>query len=453
MGIGLHGGSKNMIKWLLQQGAEVIATDIKNSDSLKITLDELKGFKNLTVIAGQHRPEDFEKADLVIKNPTVPWNNKYIQLALENKIPIEMDSSIFLKNCPSSKIIGITGTKGKTTTSSLIAQIIADAGKKVVKVGIGQESVIDKLEEIDSETFVVFEMSSWRLSILKQTQISPKYSVITNIYPDHLNHYGSMEEYIEDKKQIYLYQKPEDFAVINYDNEITKEMGAEVPGKVVYYSNQEISGERVVFVRNGKIFVSFEGVEKEVCEIKSFKLRGAHNLHNILGAIALTAILGIDLETIKKTLINFQGIPHRLELVRNLKGIDFYNDTTATTPESAIAGVSSFARPINLIMGGSNKELDPTDFLKKISKSQYVENIFILDTPIAQKIREQIIELGGGEKIKGVYSEFSEAIKMAYLSAKKDGIVLLSPGFASFGMFENEFDRGEQFRSVVNKLK
>ena len=315
---------------------------IKKESALKATLDELKGFKNLVVITGHHRPEDFQKVDLVIKNPTVPWSNKYIQIALKNKIPIEMDSSLFFEHCPSSKIIGVTGTKGKTTTASLIAKILADAGEKISKVGIGQEAVMDKLKKITPSTFVVFEMSSWRLAGLKKNKKSPKYALVTNIYPDHLNHYSSMEEYIEDKKQVYINQSSEDFAIFNYDNKITREMGEEALAQVVYYSNKEIEGDRVVFVRSGKIFVCFKGEEREVCNIKSFNLKGAHNLDNILAAVALTAVIGIDLKKIKKTLINFKGVVHRLELVRTLKGIDFYNDTTATTPESAIAGVNSF---------------------------------------------------------------------------------------------------------------
>jgi len=452
MGIGLHGGSKNMIKWLLEQGAKVIATDIKKESALKTTLDELKSFKNLVVVTGHHRPEDFQKVDLVIKNPTVSWGNKYIQIALKNKVPIEMDSSLFFEHCESSKIIGVTGTKGKTTTASLIAQVLADAGKKISKVGIGQEAVMDKLKKITPSTFVVFEMSSWRLAGLKKNKKSPKYALVTNIYPDHLNHYASMEEYIEDKKQVYINQSSEDFAIFNYDNKITREMGEEASAQVVYYSNKEIEGDRVVFVRSGKIFVCFEGDEREVCDIKSFNLKGAHNLDNILATVALATVIGIDLKKIKKTLINFKGVVHRLELVRTLKSIDFYNDTTATTPESAIAGVNSFMRPINLIMGGASKKLDPTIFLKKISQSKYVKNIFILDSKIAKKIEKQIIELGGEDKINGIYSEFDKAIKEAYIEAEQGGLVLLSPGFASFGMFENEFDRGRQFRNIVNKL-
>jgi len=452
MGIGLHGGSKNMIKWLLEEGAQVVATDIKKEVDLKKTLDELRVFKNLEVVTGHHRPEDFKKADLVIKNPTVPWSNKYIQIAVKNNTPIEMDSSIFMEYCKSKKIIGITGTKGKTTTASLINQILIDAGEKTAKVGIGQEAVMDKLKKINPKTFVVFEMSSWRLSGLQKNKISPRYSLVTNIYPDHLNHYDSMEAYIKDKKQVYIDQSPDDFIVLNYDNKITREMAMDAPGQVVFFSDKEIDGDNVVFVRDGKIISRFDDWEKEVCELKSFALKGAHNLHNILGAIAMVLALGVDLKRIKKTLSNFKGVVHRLELVRSLKGVDFYNDTTATTPEAAIAGVNSFMKPVNLIMGGSSKKLNPDKFLEKISKASQVKNIFILESKISEEIKEKIIQFGGEDKIQGVYSEFDKAIESAYSGSSKGDVVLLSPGFASFGMFQNEFDRGRQFRTIVNGL-
>jgi UDP-N-acetylmuramoylalanine--D-glutamate ligase len=452
MGIGLHGGSKNMIKWLLEEGAQVLATDIKKEIELKATLKELEKFKNLKIVAGHHRPEDFKNADLIIKNPTVPWDNKYIQIAIKNKIPIEMDSSIFMKEVKTDKIIGVTGTKGKTTTATLIAKILEDAGKKVFKVGIGQEAVMDKLKKITAKDFVVFELSSWRLSGFKKAKISPKYSLMTNIHPDHLNHYNSMEDYLEDKKQIYIHQTENDFAIFNYDNSITREMSQEVPGKKIYFSDKEISSEKAIFVKEGKIIARIKEKEQEICEIKKFGLKGAHNLHNILGAVSMAVILGVDPAKIKKSLVEFKGVAHRLEFVKSVKGVDFYNDTTATTPDSAIAGVNSFLKPINIIIGGSSKKLDPTIFLKKLANSRYVKNIFILKSPMAEKIEQQISEMGGKEKLNGVYDNFEKAIISAYREAEKGEVVLLSPGFASFGMFENEFDRGRRFKEIVKKL-
>jgi UDP-N-acetylmuramoylalanine--D-glutamate ligase len=175
-------------------------------------------------------------------------------------------------------------------------------------------------------------------------------------------------------------------------------------------------------------------------------------LHNILAAVSVAVILGVDPVKIKKSLIEFKGVAHRLEFVKSIKGVDFYNDTTATTPDSAIAGINAFLKPLNVIIGGSSKKLDPTNFLKKLATSRYVKNIFILDSPIAEKIEKQLIELGGEDKIKGIYNNFEEAIKSAYKEAQKGEVVLLSPGFASFGMFENEFDRGRKFKKIVGKL-
>jgi UDP-N-acetylmuramoylalanine--D-glutamate ligase len=275
---------------------------------------------------------------------------------------------------------------------------------------------------------------------------------MTNIHPDHLNHYNSMEDYLEDKKQIYIHQTENDFAIFNYDNSITREMSQEVPGKKIYFSDKEISSEKAIFVKEGKIIARIKEKEQEICEIKKFGLKGAHNLHNILGAVSMAVILGVDPAKIKKSLVEFKGVAHRLEFVKSVKGVDFYNDTTATTPDSAIAGVNSFLKPINIIIGGSSKKLDPTIFLKKLANSRYVKNIFILKSPMAEKIEQQISEMGGKEKLNGVYDNFEKAIISAYREAEKGEVVLLSPGFASFGMFENEFDRGRRFKEIVKKL-
>jgi UDP-N-acetylmuramoylalanine--D-glutamate ligase len=261
-----------------------------------------------------------------------------------------------------------------------------------------------------------------------------------------------MEDYLEDKKQIYLHQSSEDFVVFNYDNPITKEMSEEALAKRVYFSDNKIPGDRVVFFKEGKIIAKFGEKEEEICEIKKFGLKGAHNLHNILGAVSMAIVLGIEANKIKKSLISFKGVAHRLEFVRSLKGIDFYNDTTATTPDSAIAGVNSFLKPINIILGCSSKKLDPTDFLKKLAKSRYVKNIFIMDSPVAEKIKNDLIKMGGESKIKGIFDNFEKTIQSAYQEAESGEVVLLSPGFASFGMFENEFDRGRQFRQIVRGL-
>ncbi|MFZ5982289.1 MAG: Mur ligase family protein, partial [Patescibacteria group bacterium] len=192
MGLGLHGGGIGTIKFLSGVGAKVTVTDIKAKEELAQSLEKIKGLKNVETVFGQHRREDFIKADMVIKNPGVPWNNQHIKLALENDVPVEIDASLFFKLCQ-NPIIGITGTKGKTTTASLIFEILKTAGKNPLQVGVGQVSVLDKLELLKKDTWVVFELSSWRLSGLGRAKLSPQIAVWTNFYPDHLNYYKDLE--------------------------------------------------------------------------------------------------------------------------------------------------------------------------------------------------------------------------------------------------------------------
>ncbi|MFW5885078.1 MAG: UDP-N-acetylmuramoyl-L-alanine--D-glutamate ligase [Patescibacteria group bacterium] len=452
MGVGMHGGSLEMIRWLARQGARVVATDIKKSEDLKLTIEKLADLKNVEIITGQHRPEDFTQTDLVIKNPAVPWNNKYIRMAISHNIRVEMDSSLFMQFCKSKKIIGVTGTKGKTTTASLIAEILQKAGFKVSKVGIGQEPVMNKLKEIDQDTYTVFELSSWRLAGLSKIKKSPKTAVVTNIFPDHLNHYSSMEDYIKDKKQIYLHQKENDIAIFNRDNDYCREFAQEAKSKVFTYSLNSVEGERTVSVREGKIFYHFEEKEGSVMDLKEVGLRGAHNLGNVLAAVEVALVLGVDANIIRKAVRDFKGVPHRLEFVGKFGGAAYYNDTTATTPESAIAGINSFLRPINLILGGSSKELDSRKLAKKVASSKYVKRVFLLEGAATEEIQEQIIELGGQNKIEGLYSGLEDLLKDVSKRAAKGEVVLFSPGFASFGMFKNEFDRGRQYKEIVKKI-
>lgn len=454
MGIGLHGGSIQLIKWLLEQGAIVTATDIKNKEKLKSSIDEIGAHKNLKIVVGQHRPEDFEKAELVIKNPTVPWKNKYIQIAVKRNIPIEMDSSLFFQFCQSDKIIGVTGTKGKTTTSSLIAEILKKAGKKVVSVGVGQEPVMNKLKQIDKNTYVVFELSSWRLSGIDRIKKSPKIAVITNIYPDHLNHYSSMERYIEDKKVIFKYQKKEDKLILNWDNKTTREFAEEAVSQKIFFSMNKNDLPVNVFINEGKIVHRNEaGEEAVIIDIKKIRLRGAHNISNALTAITTSLYLGIEIASIKKVIESFHGIKHRLEYIGKINGKFFYNDTTATTPDSAIAGVNSFWNPIVLICGGSEKKLDLSEFAKKIATAKEIKKIIFLKGDATEKLKNMVEENGGSEKIVAVFDNIEEAVQKADEVSNDEEVVLLSPGCASFGMFENEFERGRKFKEAVEKLK
>lgn len=455
MGIGLHGGGVAMIQWLSKQGARVFATDKKSAEELKDSLDKIRKLKNVKIITGQHRMEDFKHVDLVIKNPTVPWTNKYIKAAVESSVPVEMDSSLFFKLCPTKNVIGITGTKGKTTTSLMTAHILAEAGKHVVKVGIGQEAVMNKLALIKKDSWVVFELSSWRLSILDKIKKSPRIAIILNIFPDHLNYYKSMESYILDKENIFRFQKEEDSLIANYDQiEYFEEFSEKTKGKVISFSKGNKPTSRGVFVENENVIYGCEQGNLELFETQDMALRGKHNLANALAASTAAILAGISPQNIKNAISTFSGVKHRLEYVGKRRGVAYYNDTTATTPESAIAGIESFSRPIHLICGGSNKSLELRPLARKIAMDENIVSISLLKGEATETLIRFLREFdGASEKIKGLYSGLESAVQQLHNAAKSGEIVLLSPGCASFGMFVNEFDRGNQFKKAVSEIE
>lgn len=364
-----------------------------------------------------------------------------------------MDAGLFFRFCESEKIIGITGTKGKTTTSMLVLKMLKNEGLKVVGVGIGQEPVMSKLEEITKDTYVVFELSSWRCSALGRMKISPTIAVVTNIYQDHLNYYKSMEEYIDDKKNIFKFQSKEDLVVLNIDDETVEGFAQETPARVLIYSLSSIDQRDGVCVKEGSIIQSMSGEETKIIAVSDILMQGAHNIFNACAMCAVGSSLEISNKTMEKTLKEFKGAHHRLELIDSIKGIKFYNDTTATTPESGCAGINAFTSNTHLICGGSNKNLILTNFAKKISEKKNISKLYFLDGNATGMLLKEVEEFGASSKVVGTYDDIERAVLAAFQNAQKGEIILLSPGCASFGMFANEFDRGRKFVAAVNNIR
>lgn len=452
MGLGLHGGGVGTARFFHDAGAKVTVTDLKSKEDLAVSLEKIKDLKNIKYVLGQHRPEDFTRADMVVKTPPAPWSNKYIKLALENNVPVEIDSSLFFKLCR-NPIIGVTGTKGKTTTATLIYEILKTAGRNPVKAGIGQTSVLDKLKDLKSDSIVVFELSSWRLSALGRSQLSPKVAVLTNIYPDHLNYYKNIESYLQDKKFICSNQKPGDFCVVNWDDEILNKLEPEMKSQIIRFSGKKISKGRSVFIHDGVIYLNNGIDEKKVLNVSEIKLKGEHNLWNILAGIGAAYAMGVSLANIRSAILAFKGIPHRLEFVRELHGVKYFNDTAATMPESAVFGINSFQEPIILICGGADKNLDMAPLAKVIQDK--VKGVVFLKGLATDKIIAEIKKtLSEEEQNKKftIVESMDKAVEMAKIGAESGDAVLLSPGAASFGLFTNEFDRGNKFKEAVNRL-
>lgn len=451
LGLGLHGGGVGIVKFLVKNGARVVVTDLKTKEQLVSSLEKLKGLKGVEYVLGTHRTEDFSNVDMVIKNPAVRWDNAHIKTALQNNIPVEMDSSLFFQLCQNT-IIGITGTKGKTTTSLAIYDIFKAAKRDVVRVGIGQVSVLDKLAELEKDTVVVFELSSWRLSALGRSKLSPQIAVITNLMPDHLNYYKTMKEYVADKKNIFLNQKPKDWLVINGDELEVSKMVEEAKSQVLKFSMNPIQNGQTVFLDQEAIFWN-NGIDtKKIINIQELKIRGIHNRGNLMAAAGACLVYGLSVENVRQGLLEFKGVAHRLEFVRELEGIKYYNDTAATIPEAAVLALESFIEPIVLIAGGNDKNLDFKKFAKEITEK--TKAVVFIKGVGTDKILAEMKKIAGQEnKEYPVALSMEEAVIKAKSLAESGDVILLSPGTASFGIFLNEFDRGDKFKSAVNALK
>jgi UDP-N-acetylmuramoylalanine--D-glutamate ligase len=454
MGLGLNEGGVGTVRFLATLGVrEIIVTDLKTESELAPSLRVLKLVKGVRYVLGEHQEKDFIETDLVIKTPGLPWTNPFIKTALAHGVPVTMDSGLFFDLCE-APIIGVTGTKGKTTTASLIAHLLEKAGKKVVRVGISQVSVLGELEKVDKESVVVFELSSWRLSVLSQLHKSPTVAVITNIYPDHQNYYANMEEYVEDKKNIFRFQSGADSVVLNGDNTWTQSMAGEARGNVVWFSGTGQVTSDGFSLRGDRLVLTSGGQQEEIATLAGTRFVGAHNRENAVAAVAAVRIWGIDPAVIQAGLLSFEGVPHRLELVGEKRGIRFYNDSAATIPEAAMAALESFTKPVYLIVGGSDKNLD-FGRLACVILERAKGVIFLKGAgtdKLLAELRARLMENGLGVWRFEVVESMGKAVELATRSAEEGDIVLLSPGTASFGLFKNEFDRGDQFRQYVNEL-
>jgi UDP-N-acetylmuramoylalanine--D-glutamate ligase len=483
MGLGVHGGGLGVARFLVGQGADVTVTDLRSPAQLSPSLDALAGLP-IRYVLGEHREEDFRNADLVVRNPGVPRESHYLQIARAAGAVIEMEMTLFFRLCP-GPILGITGTKGKTTTTLLAGAMIRAQYPDTVVAGNLRVSALEALPQISAGTPVVLELSSWQLEGLGEAHLSPRYACITNISADHLDRYGSMDVYIEAKEQIWLHQKPGDVVVLNANDQTLNNMGVVEfgPGDVAWFADTSAAWRDDLQERYTPNWVAYwqdnaliwqeygdpqqAGYSREevVCRLEDIRLLGQHNLANIAAATTLAKRFGIETEHIRNAICAFTGVPHRLEFVREWEGVRYINDTTATAPEAAIAALRSFEEPIVLICGGADKNL-PFDDLARAIVGQTKAVVLLKGTAtpkLEQELRmkneelrkdasAQFSILNSQFSILGPFDDFTRAIVAARDLAAPGDVVLLSPGCASFGMFQNEFQRGDEFKRIVNTI-
>jgi UDP-N-acetylmuramoylalanine--D-glutamate ligase len=448
MGLGLQGSGMASARYAVQQGAIVRVTDMKSPDVLAPSVRALAGLP-IEFVLGEHREEDFRWADVVIRNPGVPRSSPYLLLAQEHGARIEMESALFFLACP-GRIIGITGTRGKTTTTSLLYEILRASGASVVLGGnVAGVETLSLLPEISKETLVVLELSSWQLEGLAPHALSPAVAVMTNIYPDHLNTYSGMEEYAEAKANIFRHQSAHDLAIFNYDNPWTRRFGMEAPSEV-WFTSVELDGS---FARS---ILDANGVPTQVdpCVFTETPLAGKHNRENILLATTTARLLGVADEVIASAVRGFRGLAHRLEEVRVVRGVRFVNDSASTTPVAGRVGLEAFDAPIVLVAGGNTKHLPLEAWPARIAER--CRDVVLLagsgTDELLPALHDEVRKQSVSDPVRGVFTDFAQAMDVAVSLTRPGDVLLFSPGFTSFGMFLNEFDRGDKFVEYVRAL-
>lgn len=438
MGLGLLGGVSD-IAYLAESGADIIATDLKSEEELLPSLEVLKKYPNIHYTLGKHDLEDFRGRDLVVKAPSTPLDSIYIAEARKSGTVVTMWAALFAQFAreAGAMIVGVTGTRGKTTVTAMVTAILRAAGRRVIEGGnVRGTSVLPQLRNITADTIAVLELDSWKLQGFGEARMSPHIAVFTTFYADHMNYYkddpsttdvgtsgygAGMDRYLADKANIFLYQTEEDTLVL---------------GKQCAPTIIEKYGDRI----ESKTLVVDE---LKLPDTWTLSIPGMHNRYNAALALAAARALSVPDEISREVLKTFAGVPGRLELIREVNGVKVYNDTTSTTPEATLAALSALGTEnVIVIAGGTDKSLDMNALLLKL---QEVKRVILLAGTGTSRILEWLPKAS-------VYDSLGAAVKEAFKSASPGDIILFSPAFTSFGMFKNEYDRGDQFNTVVNSL-
>lgn len=453
MGLGLHGGALGNIQWLVEQGAKVVVTDLKSAEELQSTVKELEGLAGVELVLGEHRDKDFTDTDMVLRNPAAPRTSKYLKLAQEAGVPIEMDSSLFFDFCPSKNIIGVTGSKGKTTTAVFMAELLKAQYPQTVAVGVDGISPLGELKNVQPDLPVVFELSSWRLEALDERKTSPPIAVVTSLYRDHLNTYRSFEEYIETKRVIVKYQTSSDRALLNADDERLRGWAPTISSKLFWYSSGDTLPGDGIFVKGGMVRVRQDGNEQELAEWDAMAIVGEHAKRNVLPGLLIAHWQGVSPAQLAVELKRLQPLPHRLETVGEVGGVTYINDSAATMPDATIAALNALKeKTLVHIIGGSDKELWFEE-LAAAEKAARLRALIWLPGTATARMQQAFRAAGAPDTTWPEATNMSDAVRQAVRLAQAGDVVLLSPGATSFGLFQHEFDRGNQFRAAVLSLK
>ena len=426
LGLGLLGRGVGDTKYLAEQGAELIVTDLKSREELAASLEQLKDFPNISYRLGEHVLEDFDGRDYILKAAGVPDPSPYLDRARAQDTQVKMSASWFLEVSGLSSV-GITGTRGKSTVTHMLHHIVEKAGVPVLLGGnVRGVSTLALLDEATVDHLAILELDSWQCQGFGEEEISPEVVVFTTLFRDHMNYYhDNIDAYLGDKAKLFLHQHPEDTLVIGAQcvERITETYGSQIQSHVITAGAHDLRADW------------------------ELAIPGEHNRYNAALALEAGRALSIDDDDIREALATFKGVPGRLELVREVGGVKYYNDTTATTPEATIAALEALdpnnTGNIILIMGGADKGLNMHALLEVLP--QHAKRVLMLSGTGTNRIHSDVQHVS-------IFDSLETALTEAKKVAVPGDTVLLSPAFASFGMFKNEYDRGDQFIELVKNI-
>ena len=441
-GIGIS--NTPLIKSFLEKGARVIACDRRSAEQIGPLAKELEN-EGAELKLGDDYLSDLE-VDIIFRTPGMSFNLPELVSARKRGIAVTSEMEVFFDLCPAT-IFAVTGSDGKTTTTTLIAKMLEAEGKKVFVGGNIGKPLLPEIENITADDFVVAELSSFQLISMRK---SPDVAVVTNVAPNHLDIHKDMDEYVEAKKNILLHQNAFSRTVLNRDNEITESFRSFVRGQSLGFSMKRRLNNGAWLDSKGILHMAYRGIDVPVLDRKDIAVIGDHNVANYLAAI--TAVWGyVGVDTINKVAKEFGGVAHRIELVRELNGVKFYNDSIASSPTRTIAGLKAFDKKVFLIAGGYDKHIPFEPLMPYLVEK--VKTLYLCgDT--AQKIEDCLKNYEGYNGSPEIVrtKDIKEATIMAYKAAKSGDIITLSPACASFDAFPNFAARGNYFKEVVNSL-
>lgn len=447
LGLGIEGFAT--AKYLLKKGLQVTVLDKKTKEELET--ENKKSVEVLTklgagFVLGNTYLENMETFDVIVRSPGISILKKELQHAKKKGTLITSQTQLFFDLCP-CPIIGVTGTKGKGTTSSLIYEMLKKQEKDAYLGGNIGRSPLEFLDTLNDQSIVILELSSFQLQDITK---SPHIAVILMITSEHLDYHASTGEYVSAKRNILRFQTKSDFAIINRDYPASNESDIHTEGKV-YFVSREQECEQGCFIKDNAVWLGFKGRDEKIINTSEILLLGKHNWENVCAAVMAATLTSVSKANIISVLKTFKGLEHRLELVAEINGVKYYDDSFSTTPETAIAAIEAFEQPEILILGGSSKGSDFLTLGEVINTAKNIKAIIGIGVEW-QKIKARIKKQDSGIKIIEGCKNMREIVVEAWDISESGDIVLLSPACASFDMFKNYKDRGEQFKREVKNL-